>query len=351
MHTSWLLLFTTLLSSQALAQVDLTSLAKEMPGRRSQVLVLGTPHLSAFPKDFKREALTPLLDKLAAFKPDIIAIESISGEGCDLAARHPAMYDDSIKPYCPGTSTAREATGLDLPAAIAEMNRLLKSWPAQPTPAQRRRLAAVFLAANERASATAQWLQLPAGERRAAEELAPALAAILDQLAVKQNEDYLIAAPVAARLGLARVMPMDDHSGDDVDASDDKAYWDTVSQAWNASAPQARPVREREAELRAGADLLPLYRYLNRHDVQQVVSATDFGAALRDKSPQQYGRMYVMGWETRNLRMAANILASFRERPGARVLVIVGATHKPWLERALGWTQGLEIVDVQRALE
>lgn len=350
MHKRWLL-FATLLSTQVLAQADVTSLAQDMPGQRSQVLVLGSIHLSQLPKDFKREALAPVLDKLAAFKPDIIAIEAISGEGCDLGLRHPAVYADSVTGYCRDTRTAREATGMDVPAAIAEMHKLLKSWPAQPTAAQRRRLAAVFLAANERASAVTQWLQLPASEQRASDELPPSLVTMLQQLAIRQNEDFLIGAALAARLGLARVVAMDDHTGDDVDVADEKAFGKAIEQAWHGAAPRALPLRQHEERLKAGADLLPLYRYINRHDIQQVYSAADFGAALKDPSPQQYGRMYVMGWETRNLRMAANILASFRERPGARVLVIVGATHKPWLERVLGLTQGTDIVDAQAVLK
>ncbi len=345
----WLLL-ATLFSSPALAQVDLSTLAKDMPGRRGQVLVMGTIHLSELPKDFKRDALAPLLDRLAAFKPDVIAIEAISGEGCDLGLRHPTIYADSVTQFCRDTHAAREATGLDVPAAIAEMNKLLKSWPAQPAPAQRRRMAAVFLAANERPSALAQWLQLPESERRASDELPPSLAAMLKDLAAKQNESYLVAAPLAARLGLARVVPMDDHSGDDVDVADDKAFWDTVGAAWKAGAPLAEPMRKQESALKAAPDLLPLYRYINRPDNLQLANQADFGAALKDPSPQQYGRMYVAGWETRNLRMAANIQASFREMPGARVLVLVGAAHKPWLERLLGMSQGVDIVDAQSVL-
>ena len=350
MHKHWLLL-TALLSTQALAQVDLAGFDRDMPGRRSQILVLGSIHLSQLPKDFKRASLAPLIDRLVAFKPDLIAIEAISGEDCDHALRHPAIYADSVTPYCRDTAAARDATGLEVPAAIAEMNKLLKTWPAQPTPAQRRRLAAVFLAANDRASALVQWLQLPDSERKASAELAEPLVGMLNKLIVSQNEIYLVAAPLAARLGLARVHAMDDHTGDDVDVADEKAFGKAVEQAWTAAAAQALPLRQREEGLSTGTDLLPLYRYINRPEVQQVYSAVDFGAALKDTSPQQYGRMYVAGWETRNLRMAANILAAFRERPGSRVLAIVGGTHKPWLERVLGLGQGVDVVDVQGILK
>jgi hypothetical protein len=135
--------------------VDLTSLDRDMVGSRAQVLVLGTVHLSGMPKGFKPQSLDPVLARLAAFKPDIITIEALSGEECDLAARHSGVYGAD---YCRDTNAAKAATGLDIPAAIAEANKALKSWPAQPTPVQRRRLAAVFLAANDRASAYVQWL-------------------------------------------------------------------------------------------------------------------------------------------------------------------------------------------------
>lgn len=87
-----------------------------MAGPRAQVLVLGTMHLREMPASFKPAALDGLLDRLAAFKPAIITIETESGEECDMAARHPARYGAD---YCQSTQAALAATGLDMPAAIA----------------------------------------------------------------------------------------------------------------------------------------------------------------------------------------------------------------------------------------
>lgn len=47
----------------------------------------------------------------------------------------------------------------------------------------------------------------------------------------------------------------------------------------------------------------------------------------------------------------ANIRETFREKPDARVLTIVGASHKPWFHRWLGQMQGVEIVDVAQVLK
>lgn len=348
----WGLLFGLVGSGTADAQVDLPTIDKDMTGPPTQVLVLGTVHLSEMPKDFKRESLDPVIDRLAAFNPDVITIEAISGEQCDMAARHPAIYGaEGLAPYCRKADTAKAATGLDVPAAIAEVRKTLSDWPAMPAPAQRRHLAALFMAANEDASALVQWLQLPRSERRAGDGLNDALVAMLEKSAVRNNEGSLIASRLAARLGLQRVHAIDDHTGDNVDVSDAAAFGKAIQQAWDTATASVQPMRERQDALTKAGDMLALYRYINRPDVLRVVVDGDFGAALRDASPLHYGQIYVAGWETRNLRMVSNIRAAFRERPGARVLSIVGSTHKPWFDSLLGQMQSVEIVDAEQVLK
>lgn len=326
------------LAGTAMAQVDLSTLDKDMAGPRTQVLVLGTVHLSELPKDFDPKALDSLLDRLAGFKPEIITIEAIGGEQCDLAARHPSVYGLD---YCAATDAAKAATGLDIPTAIADIEKTLAAWPAQPKPAQRRHLAALFLAAGERASAYVQWLQLPQAERRAGDGLDDALAAMLRQTDTRNNENYQIAARLAARLGLQRVYPVDDHTGDNARIADVKAFGQSVEQAWNAGKSEKLDAMDKqEKSLSQARDLLPLYRFINRPDNLWLRADINAGATMRAASPQHYPQIWVSGWEIRNLRMVANIQQTFRERPGARVLSIVGASHKPWFDNWLGQMQG-----------
>lgn len=340
-------------SGVAQAQVDLSALDKGMAGARAQVLVLGSVHLGDMPQDFRPETLDPLLDRLAAFKPEVITIEQISGESCDMVARHPTIHDpEGFAPYCGNTDAARAATGLDVPAAIAEVATTLADWPAQPSPAERRHLAALFLAANAPTSALTQWLQLADAERRVGDGLDDALAAQLQKAMTLNSENYQVAAVLAARLGLQRVFPIDDHTGDNVPIADSEvgAYANAIRQAWASAETQTQPLRKHESGLIERGDMLELYRYINRPDVRRIQADSDFGAAMRDPSPGHYAQIYVAGWETRNLRMVANIRASFRTRPGARVLSIVGASHKPWFDSLLGQMQGVDIVDVEQVL-
>ncbi|KQQ75868.1 hypothetical protein ASF73_06170 [Xanthomonas sp. Leaf131] len=335
------------------AQVDLSQLDAEMAAPRTQVLVLGSVHLSQLPKgsDISSARLQPLMDRLAAYKPTIITVENLSGETCDLMRRHRAVYlpEDSAT-YCPDTSEAARATGLDVPTAIGQVRAALKSWPNAPTPAQRRHLAALFLASGDPSSALVQWLQLAHAEQRAGDGLDAALVARLRTAENRPNESNQLAARLAARLGLQRVYPADDHTGDNVDLGDPVAYGKAIQAAWEKAAPRANAMREREDQLASEGKLLELYRAINLPASQQLAIAVDFRAALSEDSPQRYGYRYMSGWEIRNLRMVSNVRASFAEQPGARVLAIVGAMHKPWFDNWLGQLQGVDIVDAAQVL-
>lgn len=335
----------------AFAQTPVKVSSIATPAPKTQVAVLGTAHLAQAPKGFKPESLKPLLDKLAAFKPQIITVEQVSGETCDLMARHTAVYDpDDVSTYCHDTSKAKAATGLDVVAALAEVKKVLKAWPANPTAAQRRHLAALFLASGDDVSAWVQWQQLPKAQRHAGDGLDDALVDGLNKASEHPNESIQVAAQLAVRLGLQRVYPVDDHTGDNADITDVDGFRNAVRAAWASSAASLNPLSEKEQAYFTRNDMLGLYRFLNQPDVLQTRANGDFGAAMSDPSPQHFGQIYVAGWEARNLRMVSNVRVSFRETPGVRVLALVGAGHKLWFDSLLGQMQGVDVVDIEKVL-
>lgn len=321
-------------------------------GKPNEVLVLGSPHLSEYGENFRPEMLAPLIERLATWRPASIAIEKVSGLQCDSLRRYPVRYASTIKDYCPDPAEAAQATGLDVPAANAEAERLLAAWPAEPAPAQRRRLAAVFLAAGESASALVQWLRLPAGERREGDGLNAALVALLNRQKDRRNEINLIAAPLAARLGHERLWSVDDHSADRPDPADPKAYGEAIQRAWDNPATNARLAEDKalQAGLSQPGGLLKMYRAYNAPQGPLLAYRSDFGAALREPSPQAFGRSYVGYWETRNLRMVANIRDVLGQRPGSRLLAIVGASHKGYYEAYLNQMHDVLLTDANNLL-
>ena len=345
------------LSGAAAAQAyqpdfDPGKLKGPVAGPANEVMVLGSPHISYFPKTFDPATLGPLLDRLAAWRPQAIAIEALSGMQCDHVRRYPGRYQDTISTYCWDPAPARATTGLDVPAATAQAEELLAAWPAAPSASQRRRLAAVFLAGGERASALVQWLRLPQAERRAGDGLDGKLVAVLDKLEKEQNERYQVAVRLAARLGHERVHAMDDHTADSM-IPDQKAYDAALAKAWDNPAVKRR-IQEsdaRYAKLGTPEAVLAVYRADNAPEDARLAFDGDFGAALEEPSPQRYGRQYLGYWETRNLRMASNIRDVMSAQPGMRVLVVVGASHKGYLEAYLHQMHDVRVVDAGAVLK
>jgi hypothetical protein len=324
----------------------------EIAGAPSAVLVLATPHLSGMPASVRPEDLEPLLDRLAEFKPEVITVEALSGQDCAMLQDHPALFGTAYDDYCLGTAEAQRATGLAVPAALAAIKKTMSNWTASPTPGDRRRLASLFLAANDRASAQVQWLRLAPEERRAGDGLDADLVKILERKGGKLNENYTIAARLAARLGLDRVYSVDDHSADAIVADAGEGFGAALSKLRQSEAAKANRA-DFESRIKALSDpesVLDYYRHINSPAHQRAVVASDFGAAGRQETPQLYGRHYLAWWETRNLRMVANIRAAFGTRPGARVLTIVGASHKPYFEAYLDMMQDVDLVDIEEVL-
>jgi Family of unknown function (DUF5694) len=316
-------------------------------GRLSQVMILGSVHLGQNAElrslVASKENLQPMLDRLAAFKPDLIAIEALSGRDCDTLMHYAKSIPKVHENYCQKTDAAKNATSLSVADATSAVISILKAWPATPTSSDRRHLAGLFLAANDPYSALVQWLRLPKTERRTGDSLNENLVDLLTALDGEANESNLIGSTLAARLGLDRVYPIDDHSADSIIASLGPSYDKAMHEIWNAPNAFLADYKAR-TKVKTDSDLLSLFRYVNDPETNRQAVLADMGRAVKT-GPPYYGRKYDGWWETRNLRMTSNIRAALAEQPGSRALVIVGATHKAYLENYLDLVAEVKVID------
>jgi hypothetical protein len=102
--------------------------------------------------------------------------------------------------------------------------------------------------------------------------------------------------------------------------------------------------------VQSGEGVLAMYRAYNKPEQASLVYESDFGAAMKDRSAQQYGRNYVGYWETRNLRMVSNIRDILGTIPGKRTLTIVGASHKGYFEAYLNMMHDVKLIDGEAVL-
>lgn len=333
---------------------DPRSMRGMQTGPLTQVLTLGSAHLAQGDKKPSATELDSLLDKLEVFHPDIITHEGLTGEQCDQVerykARYPGIYDD----YCFSPAEAEKATGLTVPQAMAAIEVTLKAWPSAPSAADRRKLAAQFLAANDQPSALVQWLRLPPAERKLGDGINQALFDNLEKVAKRSNETIVIGVALAVRLGHERVYAVDDHTADSIQGAAGEGFGPALEAHWKAGGESKNPAFLRyiaaQKSVAATGDYLAFYRTLNLPETQRVFIQIDYGRALKMPGAGLYGRQYVAWWEARNLRMVANIRTTFGNRPGARVLNIVGASHKPYYDAYLDLMSDVQIIDAAKVL-
>lgn len=352
------LALTVFSGSAALAQeaprFDPRSLRGHVRGEPTRVLVLATPHLSAL-KTLDKAELEPLLKRLAAFAPSVIAVEALPGETLHTLAAYEADYTGVAAGFG-GLhrrlgSLAEAEIGLSPPAAQAEARRRLARLPKSPPAADRRRLAAIFAAAHDPASALVQWLRLPPAERRAGAGVSADLAAALDRFAARRDETVLIAAELAVRLGLDRLHPADDQTDGDLALS----RMDALERAWpriQAALDNAelRRVREATAGAAKPGRLLDAYLALNTPALGEADVRGQWLPHLQLDLEDDLGRRRLIQWETRNLRMAAHLREATAEAPGGRILMIVGSAHKPWLDAYLSRMHDVKVVAADKVL-
>lgn len=323
------------------------------PAERTHVAVLGTAHLAGLPSTTDWRNFAPLIDKLAAWRPKVIAIESISGRQCDVMRRD-AFRADDVKTYCFDPTVARTMLGIDGPAADAAITKLLATLKAERPPEERRRLAGLFLASGDPASAKVQWLRLPGAERHVDAHLPAALVALLERRAARHKEDDVIAVPLAVRLGLERIYPVDDQGAMPMQGSlSDEEYGAGLTRIWNNPWNAKRDADEKQwapTRLTNGDAVLAWYRYMNSAKAAELAVRSDFAAAAADRAPGDVGRRYLAYWEIRNLRMVANLREAAGPTPGMRMLAIVGASHKGFYERYLGQMAEISVDDVDTIL-
>jgi hypothetical protein len=101
------------------------------------------------------------------------------------------------------------------------------------------------------------------------------------------------------------------------------------------------------AAVKDGPSMLSFYRFMNDPVRTQKQIEGDFGGAFGNARIAPYGRQYGAWWETRNMRMLANIREVTITAPGARVLNIVGASHKPWYDGWMRQWADAEVVPIE----
>ena len=326
-------------------------IALEEVDQPTEVMVLATPHLSALGKKFKPAALDTLIALLKRWQPDAICVESLPASQVALMETEGGPFADVVKRFA-GTrvrlgKSAQSFLDLDRVEANSELQTRLAEVTNGLDAEARAELIALALAAYEYDTAGLHWSYLDSAERE--EALLPQdIIKALDLRLVGANETVAIATRLAAELGRKRIWATDDHW--------DKGAWARFGDTFGTELEQSEAYAELKketfyddsdtdmrAQLAAG-DLLPYYLRINSPAYCAKDVELQWGMFLRTDLPSKLDRARLHLWQARNLRMTSHITEVASHHPGGKILVVVGAAHKPFLDTMLARSLGeLEI--------
>jgi len=325
------------------------------PEFQNEVLVLGTMHLAAHADVLRPEHLAPLLATLHRWAPTRIAVESIAPDEIALLAErepHDPAAAQVLDMFARRALTLgrlmQERLGVGRIEAELRADALLASGAPQH-PAARLELVALFLAAYEYDSATLQWSYLSEGARADAVDLPDEVRSALDRRLKSANEIVTLALPLARALGLQRIHAIDSQADGlrTLSAPQEalgEVYADPRRLAWRAS-DGARDGDAIWDSAFAAGDAMPAYRHAN--SVAQLANDAEQWAWLFETGhPSGVDRLRYQMWELRNQRMASNLFGALASTDRERLLLIVGASHKAYLDLLLATQLSVRLVQL-----
>lgn len=321
-----------------------------------EILIIGTRHLSAMKGEYDPSILAALLDRLEKFKPDLIAVEALRGEDIAAMELRPTRHNEALYPY----AYAQRALG-----GMAQA-RLAVTWSVAQEAVDAgidvdesddTRMDAIlhFLAAYDYYSALLTWYEGSAEFREAFAKENSQVAEDFEKRLESTNEYYSIALPLAGKLALHRLYPVDDHfEGGTIEAAVKTmpGGWDALMAIYGDI--QNHPfILEGDSRFESAAkagDVLPYYRWLNLPETGIRDEAFQWDPLMRDDIDSRIGSARLAAWEMRNLRMASHLSELMITHPGKRLLFIVGSSHKPILDRLFGTMNWIRVVPAKEVL-
>lgn len=328
---------------------------------RTEVLVLASPHLGILGSQFRPGLLDSLVAVLAAWKPDAIAVERMPGELVEsLEGQHRTAFAAAVEDRRVELGHwARLHTGQSRYAAWSKAHRTVRN--AAPggviVDAERITLIVDLLAAYDLSSAVLQWGYLSDSTRSSTTALPRWVKSVMEERRSAISEDVALGHRLARSLGLQAILDVDDLEYEmmvhehlpDLDAA---LFASTPQLSAAGKAPVYRAFTENLLSSVAAGDLLPTYRLLNGAEFQRDDVDAQWLVWHRTNLPSGSDRRRLGMWEARNLSIATRIRRAMATSvsPGGRLLVIIGAAHKPFLDAYLAQQFDLRLAQLETLL-
>ncbi|SMO84338.1 DUF5694 domain-containing protein [Fodinibius sediminis] len=350
-----------LIANAASAQDPGVSEDPRQLGKKSntEVLVLATPHLRQIEYSLSPNMLDSLINVLENYAPDIIGIEALPGTQISEMRRRGGVYQSVVNRFADKQlnhgNKAREMLNLSWNKADDKANALLKYTRLSQTVADSTRLNLVnhLLASYRLHTAALQWSYVDKKKRLKQSTVSRESAIFLNELLESEDEISSISLRLAHALNLQRLYPIDDHMEKDVLADIKTGLTRALDDSTVQTVKNAPYRRKYKQILKQGIEdrtLFPLYQYMNSSAYIKQDQNVQWRNTFLDSS-NPFLRKRLALWEVRNLNIAAHIRKASTEHTGGRLLVVIGASHKAFLDSYFNRLMGIEVLTLSDLLK
>ena len=216
----------------------------------------------------------------------------------------------------------------------------------------RMKLILLFLANGDIASATLHYEKLKI-QNADVSDLGEETTKLLSEYAADYNEINLIGLKVSMEQNLDKVEYIDDFQDEAILLKHFPFFIDDVQNnpglIQEVSENRIYKKQQQISEMAiSNNDLLPLYLFLNSQEFTEGDKQAQWDIWLRSNFKSNSDRARYALWEMRNLDIAANIARTTAFYPGQKILVIIGVSHKHFLDRYLGQLDDIEIIHLRQ---
>jgi hypothetical protein len=315
--------------------------------KKTEVLVLGTAHLSTI-QNIDKKHLSRLIDSLSVYKFDAVAVEQMPSELLlDIKSRPAKPWQELYSYYSDRINMGdkyQKKFNLNYEKAISIKDSLLIKN--QLSISDRALLVRSYLASYDIWSALLNYQYL---DKKV--ELDTTSINLLEKYNTSSNEINLVGINLAKKLNLKQIHYIDNLQDETILTIDYPEFFDEyiISQEkigeLLSTATIFTEVNQLTNQSVESMDLFPLYKFLNSEKYIKEDYNGQWELWFKTNFKSKTDRSRFSLWEMRNLQITANIMRLVAKYPEKKILVIIGASHKSFIEKHLRQIQGIKILE------
>jgi hypothetical protein len=313
---------------------------------KTKVLVLGTTHLSSLNR-VKEKNLKSLLDSLAIYTFDAIALEQMPSELLlDIKSRKDEAWQELYSNYA-NAITLGEKYQRILKLSYEDAKKIQDSLLNKQNlnEADRIQLVNTALCTYDLWTASLNFQYINDNSK-----IDTSTVNLLNGYNQLSNELNLIGVNLAKRLHINKLNYIDNLQDETILSLEFPSFFTEYTAFQNkinelvSKASIFGEVNQLEAECVKKMDLFPLYKLLNSERYMKEDYGGQWELWLKTNFNSKTDKSRFSLWEMRNLEITANIMRLVAKYPEKTILVVIGASHKSFIEKYLRQMPDIEVL-------